>query len=588
MRLSESQHYGGIGGTGHLTLNWSASLCAGDQQGQCEPRCEFCEHATTTPFKLRSNLTGCIAPRTTTGFAGTFHDKRAAALKTISVDFLDLWRAVLCIHSSIFARLSPFLQSVVVLITLSVFVPTANATLWWTNSMDTNALQFLYGLASDGDTVIVTNQTVIPTYTGPLNWNKAVSLIGPGTNAISAKSVEATGGGDPTTMAMFAVFPASSTPFVFANMVLTNSANAGACAMYFGSTGFRMHSMVIGGFKFVNFTYGGKGVADHNTYLNNIIGGQIYNDGTGSNIWWTQFPVAFTNIAAFFDQSDNDYQWSTAYPYPGQPHTVCASGLGACYIVRRSRLNSAFDAFSPAFDFHGDQSSTTDFGTRCTVIYGNAFTLTGSATMDKFVDGRGGMNCTFSNTISAAVNNINITYREEHHGLNPNFTPDPDCLVTNAYAFANTTNGQPIVVSDDGTGFVNLGVQYFTNAPTGVWAPFVPPVHPLQINDPLITNPASVSAPVGTIANFSTTGSSQTSLPNSYQWSKNGSPIAGATQSLLLYGPVVNGDNGSTFSVTATNLLGAATSQTATLTVFNAAYTSQIGQAVLGSANINK
>jgi hypothetical protein len=55
--------------------------------------------------------------------------------------------------------------------------------------------------------------------------------------------------------------------------------------------------------------------------------------------------------------------------------------------------------------------------------------------------------------------------------------------------------------------------------------------------------------------------------PLSYQWLKNGDPIAGATQSRYQTPPTNSGDNGSTYAVIVTNALGSITSNNAVLTV---------------------
>jgi hypothetical protein len=55
--------------------------------------------------------------------------------------------------------------------------------------------------------------------------------------------------------------------------------------------------------------------------------------------------------------------------------------------------------------------------------------------------------------------------------------------------------------------------------------------------------------------------------PAGYQWRRNGSPLAGATQPELVYGPVPMSDHGARFGVVVTNKQGSATSREATLTV---------------------
>ncbi|MFP5235778.1 MAG: hypothetical protein ACLGSD_07735 [Acidobacteriota bacterium] len=81
----------------------------------------------------------------------------------------------------------------------------------------------------------------------------------------------------------------------------------------------------------------------------------------------------------------------------------------------------------------------------------------------------------------------------------------------------------------------------------------------------ITTQPAAQSTPLGQSATFSVVASG--TAPLSYQWSKGGSPIAGATQASYETPPVQPGDSGETFSVTVSNTAGSANSNQAALTV---------------------
>jgi len=84
--------------------------------------------------------------------------------------------------------------------------------------------------------------------------------------------------------------------------------------------------------------------------------------------------------------------------------------------------------------------------------------------------------------------------------------------------------------------------------------------------DPVISSqPANKSVSVGNTATFSVTATGQTAL--SYQWSKNGSTIGGATLSAYTTPATVLADNGSQFFVTVTDTAGSLQSANATLTV---------------------
>jgi hypothetical protein len=80
----------------------------------------------------------------------------------------------------------------------------------------------------------------------------------------------------------------------------------------------------------------------------------------------------------------------------------------------------------------------------------------------------------------------------------------------------------------------------------------------------IITQPADQSIPMGLQATFSVTATGPTVK---YQWSRNGTPIAGATASTYSTASVLAADAGSTFSVALTNAFGSATSRAAVLTI---------------------
>jgi hypothetical protein len=92
----------------------------------------------------------------------------------------------------------------------------------------------------------------------------------------------------------------------------------------------------------------------------------------------------------------------------------------------------------------------------------------------------------------------------------------------------------------------------------------------LTVNSPpqIGAQPAGQTVTAGQTATFSVvvTGTA----PLTYQWSKNGTAISGATQSSYTTPATVGADNGATFSVVVTNVAGTVTSNTVTLTVNSA------------------
>lgn len=82
---------------------------------------------------------------------------------------------------------------------------------------------------------------------------------------------------------------------------------------------------------------------------------------------------------------------------------------------------------------------------------------------------------------------------------------------------------------------------------------------------PTVSQPASVTVPLGQTASFSVIASGTGTL--SYQWFKNGVAINGATSSSYTTPPTAAGDTGAVFTVTVSNSVGSVTSGPATLTV---------------------
>lgn len=109
-----------------------------------------------------------------------------------------------------------------------------------------------------------------------------------------------------------------------------------------------------------------------------------------------------------------------------------------------------------------------------------------------------------------------------------------------------------------------LGSATSTGATLTVMAPTAPQI---------TTQPADTSASAGDSATFAVIASG--SPAPSYQWRRNGSPIAGATGAVYTTPVLTAADNGATYSVVVTNSQGSATSREATLTVTNDGSTEQ-------------
>ncbi len=137
-----------------------------------------------------------------------------------------------------------------------------------------------------------------------------------------------------------------------------------------------------------------------------------------------------------------------------------------------------------------------------------------------------------------------------------------------------------VLKADDGAGHVAVSNPFNVIDPSAA-----PPT--------ITTQPQSRTNNTGDNATFSLVASSS-STPT-YAWRRNGSPIGGATVSSYTLNNVQLPDSGSQFSCVVSNTYGAATSQTATLTVIctnvvvaaQPSVTLNVGQAWLAVASLS-
>lgn len=114
-------------------------------------------------------------------------------------------------------------------------------------------------------------------------------------------------------------------------------------------------------------------------------------------------------------------------------------------------------------------------------------------------------------------------------------------------ATAITDNGATFtVVVSNSAGSVTSSVATLTVTAAAATAPII------------TTEPASVSVTVGSTATFTVVATG--TAPLSYQWSRGGTAISGATAASYTTAPTLITDNGATFTVVVSNSVGSATS----------------------------
>jgi hypothetical protein len=121
----------------------------------------------------------------------------------------------------------------------------------------------------------------------------------------------------------------------------------------------------------------------------------------------------------------------------------------------------------------------------------------------------------------------------------------------------------PATVSGDSGSTFTVTVSNVAGSKTSNTATLT--VNAAAVAPTITTQPQNQTVAVGAAATFSVVATG--TAPLTYQWSKGGTAISGATNASYTTPATVSGDNGSTFTVTVTNVAGSKTSNTATLTV---------------------
>ncbi|HEV2216024.1 MAG TPA: immunoglobulin domain-containing protein [Candidatus Dormibacteraeota bacterium] len=121
----------------------------------------------------------------------------------------------------------------------------------------------------------------------------------------------------------------------------------------------------------------------------------------------------------------------------------------------------------------------------------------------------------------------------------------------------------PVTVSGDSGSTFSVQVSNTAGSTTSNAATLT--VTAAAVAPAITTQPQNQTVAAGAKATFTVVASG--TAPLGYQWSKNGTAIAGATGASYTTPATVSGDSGSTFSVQVSNTAGSTTSNAATLTV---------------------
>ena len=244
----------------------------------------------------------------------------------------------------------------------------------------------------------------------------------------------------------------------------------------------------------------------------------------------------------------------------GQPATFSIAVSGTAPFTFQWRKNSAAISGATASSYTVPTAATSDNGSAFSVVVSNAAgTVTSNAAMLTVMTQPSittqpasegviaGQTATFSVVASGAAP---FTYQWSKNG-----SP-----ISGATASSYTTPAT--ATSDSGSTFsvvvTNSGGNVTSNSATLT-------VTAAATKPSITTQPASVTVTAGQTATFSVAASGTS--PFTYQWSKGGAAINGATASSYTTPVTATSDSGSQFTVVVTNSAGSATSSAATLTV---------------------
>jgi hypothetical protein len=189
-----------------------------------------------------------------------------------------------------------------------------------------------------------------------------------------------------------------------------NALTAGPAVTCWSGPAVRIHDCKFIDCLLAVFIAGPLGVIDHNQFINCHVSVRIYGFGNGWPNWAVYYEVPFTSTNYLFIENNAFTMNSSVSHNRGTDHAWMSSGQGSSYVARYNTFTQSSDNMAPCFDWHGDANDGT-LGNTSSQVYMNTFNLSGSASIDKFVDARGGQGLVYSNTVNLGA----IVLRAELH-----------------------------------------------------------------------------------------------------------------------------------------------------------------------------
>ncbi|MCK6470111.1 MAG: tandem-95 repeat protein [Planctomycetes bacterium] len=244
----------------------------------------------------------------------------------------------------------------------------------------------------------------------------------------------------------------------------------------------------------------------------------------------------------------------------GQAATFNVTATGTAPLSYQWRKNGTAISGATNSSYTTPATTTADHGALFSVVVSNSAGSVTSANATLTVNSAAVAPAITSQPVSVAVTagqaaTFNVTatgtaplsYQWRKNGVN----------IANATSAGYTT---PVTTAADSGALFSVVVSNSAGSVTSSNATLTVRVMPA-----ITTQPASVAVTAGQNATFNVTATG--TAPLSYQWRKNGTAIAGATNSSYTTPATTTADHGALFSVVVSNSAGSVTSANATLTV---------------------